>query len=311
MSQHVSVCIVGFRNVEDVRQCIRALEQSTYSNFEIVVCENGGREHYEELKDMLSRPLVGGQEVHVIWAGDNLGYAAGVNRCMMASASADIWWLLNPDTVPQPEAMSRMVARLAIGDCDATGSTIYFPTGKVQSHGGRWRSWLGRAEAIGYGSALVEHPDPKMIEARQGYLSGASMMVSKRFVERVGLMREDYFLYCEEVEWCIRARKLGMRLGFAEGAYILHNAGATTGSALGVRSRPKTPVYLDERNKVLTVRDTEPTKMVVAVAAALFFIFARFGARGAWRQFGYAVDGWLAGVAGRRGRPTWIEPGSA
>lgn len=303
---HVAVSIVGFRNPDDIVGCLTALDRSTYANFEVIICENGGAEAFEALGRVLPDRLAGGQLVRAVLARGNLGYAGGVNVCINETSSADAWWVLNPDTQPDPAAMGLMVARLSAGDCDAVGSTIYLPDGQVQSHGGRWRSWLARAESMGHGSPLSAIPDPAMIEREQNYLNGASMMMGRRFLDVVGPMREEYFLYCEEVEWCLRGIRLGMRLGFAPGALVLHHVGTTTGSYADIRKRPKAPIYLNERNKMLTTRDVFPGRLPVAALGSFALIFARFGRRGAWRQVGYAVAGWAAGLADRRGVPGWL-----
>jgi GT2 family glycosyltransferase len=213
---------------------------------------------------------------------------------------------LNPDTQPDAEAMANQVKRLSVGDCDAVGSTIYLPGGIVQSHGGRWSPWFARAESLGHGSPLARLPEPKDIEEKQNYLNGASMMVARRFLELAGPMREDYFLYCEEVEWCLRAVRRGARLGFASGAAVLHTPGTTTGSYAEIRSRPRTPVYLNERNKILTTRDRYPARMPVAALSSLALIFLRFARKGAWRQVRYGLEGWQAGMRDMRGVPDWI-----
>lgn len=303
---HVTVCIVGFRNVGDIQGCLEALAGSTHTDFDVVICENGGPAAFEALRAGIPATLGEGRPVRAILAGGNLGYAGGVNACIALTPDSDAWWVLNPDTHPEPQAMALQVARLAVGDCQAVGSTIYLSDGRVQSHGGRWRPWLARAESIGHGSALDLIPDPADIEQAQNYLNGASMMMSRQFLQTVGPMREEYFLYCEEVEWCLRGGKLGMRLGFAPGARVLHYAGTTTGSYDDMRRRPRGPIYLNERNKMLTTRDVFPARLPIAALASLALIFLRFGRRGAWRQVGYGVSGWIAGMRNRRGTPAWF-----
>jgi len=297
----VAVCIVGYRNAGDIVACVRALAKSTYREFDVQICENGGPDAYRALTQALPKNLPGGQRLELIEAPRNLGYAGGVNLCMRASASADAWWILNPDTLPDSEALGALVKRLARGDCDAVGGILYGSDDRVQTLGGRWRPWLARAEAIGQGRPLPQ--ESESCEVRLDFVSGASMLVGKTFVDVVGFMREDYFLYCEEVEWCLRGRARGMRLGFASDARIFHDQGGTTGSARPIRSRPRLTVYLDERNKLLVTRDCFPARLPVAAPAALLLIALRFLARGAWRQAGFALEGWWAGLMGQRGVP--------
>lgn len=304
----IAVCIVGFRNEGDIVRCLAALEHSTHRAFEVVICENGGADAFARLTAALPPALPGGQAVRAIQAPGNLGYAGGVNVCLAAAPEAEAWWVLNPDTQPAPEALEQMAARLAAGDCEAVGCTICTADGEVESRGGRWRSWLARAESIDHGKRVDEPADVPAIERRLSYLSGASMLVGRRFLERAGPMREDYFLYAEEVEWCLRAQARGLRLGMAPAARVLHQQGTTTGSVTDVRLRSRVSVYLDERNKLLVVRDRAKALLPAATAASFMLLMLRFARRGAWRQVGFAIDGWWAGICNRRGVPAFIRP---
>ena len=304
---HVAVAIVGYRNVEDIVRCLDGLARSTHADFEVVICENGGRKAFESLTARIPFSLAGGQGVRCLLASGNLGYAGGVNRCLEHSPTADAWWILNPDTWPDAAALAAMVDRLSQGDTEAVGCTLHLPDGRVQSYGGHWRAWLARAVSIGHGRDLAAAPDPAVIESRQNYLNGASMLVGRRFVETVGPMRSEYFLYCEEVEWCLRGLSLGMRLGFASGALVLHYQGTATGNAVKVREKARLPVFLMARNQLLVTREGYPARTPLAVASTLALVILRFAKRGAWRQLGYGLAGWWAGVRGERGAPAWAE----
>ena len=296
---NVAVCIVGFRNRTDILTCLRALEGSRHGTFEVVICENGGAEAYAALAASLPVRLPGGQAIRILMDEANGGFAAGVNRCMRATPDADAWWILNPDTAPEPDALALMCERLQAGSCEAVGCTLVGPDGVVDSCGGRWRPWLARAVSLTVAD-----------RGEVSYLSGASLLVSRRFVERAGYMREDYFLYGEEIEWCLRARRLGLRLCVAPAAVVVHAQGSSTGSVAEVARRGRMPVYLDERNKLLITRDYSPGLLPVAAPAALLLLALRFGKRRAWAQLGFAIQGWTAGLFNERGKPSWVEAGS-
>jgi hypothetical protein len=76
-----------------------------------------------------------------------------------------------------------------------------------------------------------------------------------------------------------------------------------------VKSRPKLPIYLDERNKLLVTRDHFPLRFPVAALAAFLLILLRYGKAGAWRQMGYGLGGWTAGLLNQRGAPAWLGRG--
>ncbi|MFL5296752.1 MAG: glycosyltransferase [Phenylobacterium sp.] len=308
---HVSICIVGFRNPQDIVACLGALAKSAYRDFSVVICENGGAEAYAGLVRAVPAALPGGQAVTAFDAGANLGYAGGVNACIAASREAAAWWVLNPDTLPHPDALRHLADRLAVGDCGLVGATIHGPDGLVESRGGRWIAPLARAESIDRGKRLDDPTSQAGIEADLSFVSGASMLVGPRFAERVGLMREDYFLYGEEVEWCLRGLARGERLGLAVEARVLHNQGSTTGSVADLRRRSRMAVFLDERNKLLTTRDCAPSLLPVVAVGSFLMLWLRFARRAAWRQLGYAMQGWWAGLLGRRGVPDFVAPQKA
>ncbi len=305
---HVAVVIVGFRNLEDIQRCISALGKLSYIDFEVIICENGGKDSYESLCSSLPKKLDAGQFIKIIPSESNLGYAGGVNLGLKHTPDADAWWVLNPDTISEPDALSSLVNRLNVGDCDAVGGVIYFADGSVQSDGGRWHPWLARAESMGNGRPLESCSRVELIENQTSYLSGASMLISRNFLDTVGPMREDYFLYCEEVEWCLRGKKLGMKFGYAPHALVLHHHGGVTGSGHSIKERPKLPVYLDERNKILVTRDCYRYCLPIAAPAALLLLVARYLRRGAFRQFCYGLHGWKDGLLNRRGIPEWLKP---
>ena len=302
----VAICIVAYRNPADIHACLAALSRQTYCDFTVVICENGGDAAWQALAEQLPAQLIGGQTVTVTSDATNPGYAGGVNRCIKISSSADAFWILNPDTEPSPTALAALVGRLAYGTADAVGGIIHLPDGRITSCGGHWQPWLGYSTSLGMGRTADHAPSPAEVEGRLSFISGGSLLCTRNFVEQSGLMREDYFLYGEEVEWCLRATRLGLRLGYAPDAFVLHHQGSSTGSDKGFAERGRLPVYCDERNRILTLRDTAPWLWPIGAAGALATILVRYGRRQAWNQLQIALTAWRHGVMNRRGRPDWM-----
>src|SRR3546814_14426978 len=98
---------------------------------------------------------------------------------MKETATAGAWWILNPDTLPDPDALAALSERLGKGDCQAVGGIQYYGDGRVQSDGGTWRPWFARAVSIGHGRKLSDPIDPDAIESSINYITGASMLVSR------------------------------------------------------------------------------------------------------------------------------------
>jgi GT2 family glycosyltransferase len=178
----------------------------------------------------------------------------------------------------------------------------------VDSRALRWQPWLARSSSIDHEKPLDGDFSRDQVERQAAFVCGGSMFVTRRFMDVVGPMRDDYFLYCEEIEWCLRARhRHGLRIGYAPEAEVIHFKGTTTGVTPDLRTRPRGPVYLDERNKILVTRDVFPGRVPVVAIAALVVSVLRFGRRRAWKQLGWALSGWMAGVRNQRGVPAWLR----
>lgn len=304
----IAVVIVSFHSLPDIVRCLAALEQSTWGRFRVVICENGGEDAFRTLRASLPAQLKSGQRIELLSAPGNPGYAGGINLAIERTAPADAYWILNPDTQPDPAALEAMVARLDQGDCSAVGHDILSSDGRLGSRGGLWLKWSARAISLDKGKAWQPIADVRALENRINYITGASLLVSRGFWQRVGKMREDYFLYCEEVEWCLRAIRLGEKLGYAPGAFVRHAQGTATGSGGSLRTQSKLAVYLMERNRILLTRDLYPGLMPVAVLLSLLHIAIKYTKAAAWRQGCYALSGWFAGLANKRNKPDWLAP---
>lgn len=334
----VAVGIVGFRCAEAIAECLDHLDRSTEAVASVRICENGGAESFDALAAVLETKLGlrpesaeasvdlpdvdgvrvlrgrGGAigEVRLYRAARNLGYAGAVNVAIASLRGEPGWsalWILNPDTQPMPEALAAVRSHAERGGYGIVGSRLIIKhSGRVQLYGGRWRHWLGRGYNIGLGAPAEAPVDPGAVEREQQYVSGAAMYVSRAYIDQVGPMSEDYFLYAEEVDWCLR--RAGFRLGYAHDSVILHDHGAVIGSSVDRRARSALSVFLDERNRLVLTRRFYPAAFPVAAVMTLVLTLQYLRA-GAVRNFRVALAGWWAGLRGETGFPRSLGPVAA
>lgn len=226
----------------------------------------------------------------LIEAGANLGFAGGNNigmRYALARDDVDYVWLLNNDTVVAPDALTRLLERCAAsGEPMSCGNRIlyYAQPDTIQAlGGGPYNRWTGIAwTTLGRGRAAAQSVDTPAVERRLDYIMGASWLLPRAFLETVGLMREDYFLYCEEIDWCLRARGR-FRLGYADDAWVYHKEGGSIGSPS--QDRPSSPMsdFYIFRNKLWVTRRFFPWAYPIAYLASLGQALNRLR-RGQWAK---------------------------
>lgn len=179
----------------------------------------------------------------LIDCGDNLGFAGGNNvglRYALLQEDMAWCWLLNNDTVVEHNALMELKIKMERRpDAGIAGSTLiyYHQTDKIQAFGGaRYFSFFGIAMHIGRFFNYKHTVNEQQIENQMDYVIGASMFTSRSFIENVGLMSEDYFLYYEELDWALRARGKFSQI-YAQKSLVFHKAGASIGSSNKVSSR--------------------------------------------------------------------------
>jgi GT2 family glycosyltransferase len=122
-----------------------------------------------------------------------------------------------------------MEAEPAIGICGAT--VVYADDPDcIQTLGGGSIDRKGRIKQLGQGRALVPGEDAAEVESRLNYVNGACAFVRRSFIEQIGPMSEDYFLYFEELDWAMRGKDR-FQLGYCQHAVVHHHVGKSIGTS--------------------------------------------------------------------------------
>lgn len=189
----------------------------------------------------------------------NLGFAGANNlgmRYALSQHDAAFLWLLNNDTVVNPDALEQMVKYMQQNpDVGILGSKLIFYNNEkqVQALGGaRYNPWIARGTGIGAFTSPSRRSNVLKVSAEMDYVIGASMFVSDSFVQAIGPLNEEYFLYFEELDWALRA-KGRFRLSFCESCVVYHKNGASTHG--NTPSKPSLIAdYYSTRNKIRITR---------------------------------------------------------
>lgn len=170
----------------------------------------------------------------LIQTGGNLGFAGGNNvglRYIQAIGDGDYVWLLNNDTVVKPDSLSWLVKRMEdnprAGICGSFMPYYHDPNIIWTSGGGVYNRWLAKSRSIDVGKQVYQASSRDYVEKKMFYVAGASMFVTAGFLNDIGLMSEEYFLYFEEPDWSIRGMK-NYYLAYAPDSVVYHKVGAST-----------------------------------------------------------------------------------
>jgi len=273
MNETTLICLVNFRRGEDTVACVESLLNLRGVSFHISICDNSPSHPSSSiLREFLTsrnsdpthshagdsfKVKIGA--VFVLYSAhpNNPGFAAGNNIAARAARTLqdfEYYWLLNNDTEVDSDCLMEMLRKMRrsekYGMC---GSTILYHYDKktIQVQGGStYSKWWGTMSEIGNGSLWPLAADELYIEQNLDYVCGASMLVSTNVVSDIGFMREDYFLFFEEIDWCERARRAGYSLAYASKAIVYHKEGVAIGTGTGAK-RSLLAEYYGMRNRLL------------------------------------------------------------
>jgi len=249
------------------------------------------------------------ERLFLLQTGSNSGFAAGNNaglRVALSDPNFEYAWLLNNDTVVHPKALSAMVNRMeARPDAGICGSKLlyYNRPEEVQALGGSsYNLWTARVHHLGAGPMSSQLPREESVEANMKYVVGASMLVRKFFLERVGLMNECYFLYFEEIDWATRARGK-WRLVVSLDSVVFHKEGGSIGTVRQSALQPIKTEYYATRNRILFTRKFYPFALGTVLLAAAASCVQRI-VRGHKANARAVFLGISSGFAGEEGAKT-------
>ncbi|BAW79542.1 family 2 glycosyl transferase [Candidatus Nitrosoglobus terrae] len=229
----VSVVIVNFNGGWLLSEAVSSVLKTNIP-IEVIIVDNGSQD------DSIAclRGVVGkNPQVRFIENGYNLGFARA-NNIALRQARGDYVLLLNPDCIIRPNTLSSLIeSMMTYPKVGMVGCLIRNPDGTEQA-GCRRRvptPWRSLIRVLHLNKILPHHPKfrgfvlaheplpthPILIEA----ISGAFMLVRKEGLQQVGLLDENYFLHCEDLDWCMRFQQAGWGILFVPSVEIVHYKG--------------------------------------------------------------------------------------
>ncbi len=236
----VSIIIPNLNGAHHLPTCLESLRRQSLRDFEVIVVDNGST---DGSLDLLAR---GYPEVRVLALGQNRGFAGACNAGIRA-ARGEFIVLLNNDTEADPRWLLEVVAaferhpeagivasRMLLFDRRDTFHTAgdFYRVDGVPGNRGVWEKDEGQYDDEEYVFSAC----------------GGSAAYRREMLDRIGLLDEDFFYSCEDVDLAWRAQLAGYRCVYAPRAVVYHKLSATGGGT--------TASFYDGRNYIyLLVKD--------------------------------------------------------
>lgn len=204
----VSIIIVSYNTADLTVACLESVFASQRVSYEVFVVDNASQDGSAGIiRDKFP-------QVRLVANETNRGFGAANNQALQECSGRYVIFL-NPDTTVEPDSFFKMAAYMdAHPEVGLAGPRVLNPDGTRQD------SVSARYPGHRYGAA-----DLGRLPGDIACVLGACQIVSASLLHEIGGFDEDFFLYGEDQDICLRIRKRGLEIGVIDDAFIMHHGG--------------------------------------------------------------------------------------
>ncbi len=263
----VFIILVNFNGEEDTVACLESLRNITYKNYEVLAVDNASKNQSEFVAELGEKF----PEVKVFAQRENTGFAGGNNVGIdyAIKKEADYVLLLNNDTIVAPDFLDKLVGASKNNKKGGLfAPKIYFyDEPKMIWHAVCKFSWAGGGRPMQY--MQIDKGVEKKEVKKTEYVSGCAMLIKKDVLKKVGKLNEYFFMYYEDTDYSLRAKKAGFELLYVPGSHIWHKVSRSTKKEM---TKPKVHYY-HVRNALLLSKRNAPKPILFGIYLWSFYLY--------------------------------------
>lgn len=241
------IVVLNWNQKEVTAACLNSLAASNVKRqFRVVMVDNGStdgspdyfRENFPWVEVLVNSTNLG------FTGGNNIGIHYALAR------GATLILLLNNDT----EVSTDCIEQLLLAVTTHPEYALFCP--KIYYYDDPQRLWYGGGDIRLDRPLGAIHRGMKMLDSHQydeeteiTFVTGCAFLIRCEVIKSIGLLDEDLFIYCEDLDWCVRARRAGYRSLFVPHARLWHKVSQTYNTP-GLQPRT-TKTYLFARNRFI------------------------------------------------------------
>ena len=247
MGKKISVILINYNGKKYNDACITSILNSTIAEcIQIVVVDNASTD--DSLAALRDR-WGGSEQVHILALDDNYGFSKANNEGIRwaMEQGIDYYLLLNNDTEIEPDTVERMMR------CGQETKGIVVPKilyadrkNVIWCAGGTFTPVIKKTIQSGLNQTDNGQFD---VSGECRFANGCALLLSRRIVEKTGLLDERFFLYYEDVEYSMRAERNDIGIYYCAEAVVYHKVNGSTGG----NEKPANAYYIT-RNWLLCNR---------------------------------------------------------
>lgn len=266
----LSIIILNFNTKELTLKCLESIFKAKINaNFEVIVVDNhSADDSVKEIKTHFPK-------VKIITSDINRGFAGG-NNLALSQVKSEFSLLLNSDTEVEVGSIDSLISEARKFQFGITSCKLKNLDGSFQPNAGQLPTlmpvffWLSGLDDILKQVSILSYQERSSNyysgTREVGWVSGAVMLINNEVCKKIGFLDDKIFMYGEDVEFCLKARRAGFKVGWTETAEITHLGG-------GSFNQPKFNQWAGEFRGLLYIYKKYYGNLAALGLKVLFYIF--------------------------------------
>lgn len=271
----LAIVIINWNSFDLTSDTLVSLSSTSYKNYDIIVVDNFSTDNSAAQleKDFPSIILLRSDENKGFTGGNNLGFDYAINE------GYEYVMMLNNDVAVESDFLEPLVVKLDMDEkIGGVQPLIYFYHDRelIWNAGSRYNAIFGIPYILGYyrkDKGQLQRKKQKSID----WITGCAFMIRTEVLKKVGVLKQDFFIYYEDVDLSFRIKEAGYALAYEASSVVYHKTGMSHKSKEKLKEGYLNPKvhYLNARNRLFVLK--EYTQKIAIPTVILYQIIYFFG----------------------------------
>jgi hypothetical protein len=277
ISNRVAIVIVNWNSYDLTNDTLLSLQKSSNQNFDCIVVDNGSIDDSANLLEANFSNII------LIRAGENKGFTGGNNLGIQYALEKDYEYImmLNNDVELDANFLTPLVQQLNTHpQMGAVQPLIYFQHDKnlIWNAGSTFNPLLGICATPNYNQRDDAHAQAN-VQKKIDWITGCAFMIRASVLKQIGLLKQGFFIYYEDVDLSFRIKQTGFTLGYEPSSVVYHIAGMSYKAKVkGKEGFVSAKVhFLNARNRIWFLKQHTPIWAIPTVVLFHAFYFFSIG----------------------------------
>lgn len=265
MNTRIIIIVLNWNGNQETIECLKSLEKVDDSNFSVLVVDNNSTIH------LISKLKKKFNQFNFLELNQNHGYSGGNNRGFeFIKNDADFVCFLNNDVIVSPDFIKAFRKGITqYGEQNIFGPKIFFefPSEKIWYGGGIVNLKKGQ---IFHKSIGLNDNQVKSVPGDTNYITGCCLLVSSKLFEKLNGFDEQFNMYAEDVDLCLRAKQQNINCIYVPESKIWHKISSSTGGRFSLKKYIK---KIKSIRKLIQIHEPKLNSTIITIKSIFSSLF--------------------------------------